>query len=532
MEQQPVFPEVEIPEMQEPDIRSRVRALCHAILILFAAYALVYALYGVFEHNGYPLIFLIGVVSLFSLTLIFGLLSGGKPGPHAIAALLFGLIAGAYPILCSGIALFGYVYLHVAALSYTYFVLALFGNHSRSMSGTLLLDLVKATFCYPFLSFASLFTALFRRSRGSKKLGRAVLFTLIGIGVALILGVIAVALLSYDPKFKAIFTFDWDWDDIPDILLRLILTVPLAALLFGAYTSSREKKLPNMNTPESAASFAARLQRIPAVVLVIPAFVLLAIYGVFFFTQWDAYVGAFSGKLPASFTAAEYARSGFFELCAVAAINALLGAALSLFMRQTERVSVVLKKLVNTLMAIATLILIATALSKMFLYIKRFDLTVMRLFASTVLVMIAIGFLASILAQWINRIRVIPILVVCTAVLLLAVPFANVRGRIAAYNVDQYLLREEQNVAGNTIDVWYLCGEVAADSLGTAGVPDAVRLLQHETESSRSGSSLCGDLRNHLKTIYTALKDRPVSERSLSDVRALAALETLFGGNS
>ena len=94
MEQQPVFPEVEIPEMQEPDIRSRVRALCHAILILFAAYALVYALYGVFEHNGYPLIFLIGVVSLFSLTLIFGLLSGGKPGPHAIAALLFGLIAG------------------------------------------------------------------------------------------------------------------------------------------------------------------------------------------------------------------------------------------------------------------------------------------------------------------------------------------------------------------------------------------------------------------------------------------------------
>lgn len=525
MEQQPIPPAV---DMQEPDLKKRILSFCHAILILLAAYTFVFALFGIFEHNGYPLIFMFGSVALFALTLVFGLLSGGKLNAHACAALLFGLIAGVYPFINGGISMFGYVYLHVLVLSYTYFVLALFDNHNRALSGGLLiLDLVKATFVYPFRSFAALFTSLFQRSKGSKKFGRGVLFVLIGVVIALVLGGIAVALLSYDPKFKELFTIDLDWDNVPEIIAKLIFTVPLAALLFGAFVSSRERKNPNMNTPENAASFGTRMQKVPAVVFVIPAFALLVIYGLFFFTQWDAYMSAFSGKLPESFTAAEYARSGFFELCAVAAINAILGVLLSLFMKQTARSSAVLKKLVNTLMAIATLILIATALSKMFLYIKRFDLTVARLLASTILVLITVGYIAALLAQWIRRIKVIPIMVACVALLLLIVPFANVRGRIARYNVDQYLERVEQNVPDNKIDFWYLCGDVAVDSLGSAGVPDAVRLWK----SGALPSDLAKQLETHLRTEYHTLLSLSMSERSLADNRALDSLRNMFGEN-
>lgn len=517
MEQPEIIPD----SIREPDLKRRILAFCHAILVLLCAYALIYALYGVFDHNGYPLVYLLGVIALFALTAVFGLLSGGKLNAHAIAALLFGLIAGLFVWINGGISLVGFAYLNVTALSYTFFVLALFGNHNRVFTGgVLLLDLVKATFVYPFLSFAALFTSLFQRTKGSRKFGRGVLFVFVGIVIALVLGAIAVALLSYDPKFKAIFTFDWDWDELPNVLVRVIFTVPLAALLFGAFTSSHKRKLPNLSTPEQAEAIGTSMRKIPAVMLLIPAAALLIIYGLFFFTQWDTYMGAFSGVLPESFTAAEYARSGFFELCAVAAINAILAVVLSLFMKQTARVSVVLKKLANTLLALATLILIATALSKMFLYIKRFDLTVARLIASTILVLIAIGYVVSLLAQWMKRVKVMPVLIVCVAALLLVVPFLNVRGRIAKYNVDQYLLREEQHVAENSIDVDYLYGE-----LGSAGVPDALRLL-HSGKLPNGSAAL---LKDHLKHLYWDLSERNVFDRSLADARALKALEEAFG---
>ena len=521
MEQQPILP---AEDLQEPAVKQRVLSFCHAILILAAAYMLIYALFGVFEHNGYPLVFLIGVIALFSLTLLFGLLSGGKLGPHAIAAMLSGLIAGLFPCINGGISLFGFVYLNVLALSYTYFVLSLFQNHNRAFSGgVLILDLIKATFVYPFLSFAALFTSLFRRSRGSRKSGHGVLFVFVGIAAALIIGGIVIALLSYDPKFKALITFDWDWDNLPNVVIKSLLTVPLAALLFGAFASSHGRKLPNMSTPEVAASVGNRMRKVPAVVFVIPAAVLTVIYGLFFFTQWDAYVSAFSGVLPSSFTAAEYARSGFFELCAVAAINAVLGILLSLFMKRNVSGEDLIKKIINTIMAIMTLILIATALSKMLLYIERFDLTVSRLTASAILILIAVGFVLSLLAQWIKQIKVMPILVVCVSVLLLIVPFVNVRGRIARYNVDQYLLRAEQQAENNKIDIYYL-----TDDLGSAGVPDAIRLWKSGVLSEPKTSSL----ENTLRTIYLRLRDLTVSERSLADVRALSALEAVFGAES
>ena len=221
----------------------------------------------------------------------------------------------------------------------------------------------------------------------------------------------------------------------------------------------------------------------------------------------------------ADFTAAEYARSGFFELCGVAFINAVLGVVMGLFMKQSDRASVLLRKLANSLLAIATLVLIATALSKMILYVQRFDLTVLRLFVSVVLVLIAVGFLTSLLSQWIKPIKVTPVLVVLVGLLLLVTPFLNVRGRIAKYNVDAYLARAEQGILSNKIDTGYLVSD-----LGSAAIPDAVRLLEsgklrpaYETRLEEQLAKHAEYLKNH-KTFL---------EQSLADQRALQALDRL-----
>lgn len=45
------------------------------------------------------------------------------------------------------------------------------------------------------------------------------------------------------------------------------------------------------------------------------------LYVLFFVSQFPYFLGGFTGELAEGFTYAEYARKGFFELCAVCCIN-------------------------------------------------------------------------------------------------------------------------------------------------------------------------------------------------------------------
>ena len=504
--------------MAEPviDTKERTLSLTQGILLLFAAFGYATALFGV-DHNCYPLPFFLGNTTLFLLTLVCGLLCGGKLNVHAIVSLLLGIVAGVCPWINGLQPLPTFVYVQMLVLAYAFLTLSLFGNHNRALSGgLLLLDAIKATFVYPFASFPALFRTLFRPSQKGERARKTALYVLLGVVIALVLGVIAVSLLSYDPAFRAIFTFQFEWNDVPLTIMKLILAIPLAALLNGSFVSSKAHKLEKMSSPESAAAVSVRVKVIPAVILMIPVAALLAIYGIFFFTQWETYMSAFSGVLPESFTAAEYARSGFFELCGVAAINAALGVVMELFEKRTGMASELLRRIANSLLALATLVLIATALSKMILYVQRFDLTVLRLTVSVLLVLIAIGFFTALVAQWIRCVRVTPVLVVLVAALLLALPFANVHGRIAAYNVDAYLARAEQGIADNQIDVAYLTYD-----LGSAAVPDAVRLLASGRLNAEDERELKASLRDRLNMLQAA---SGAWESSLADQRALKIL--------
>ena len=494
--------------------KERAVSFIHAILIFAVAYMLLVCVIGtMISDDAYPLLLMIGVCALFSITLIIGLLSGARPNAHAIAALVFGLLQGAY-VWINGVTFFPlYCVYHLLILSYAYFTLALFDRHNRTVGGgLLLLDLVKAAFVYPFVSFTAWFRTLFIHGKRNQKVGKSVLFTLIGIAAALILGAIVAMLLSFDPYFKKVITIRIDWDDAPLVILRLLFAVPLSAMLFSAFTSSKDNRVAGISARDTARNIATKMKKLPAVTLLLPVAALLVIYGLFFFSQWDTYMSAFSGVLPASFTAAEYARNGFFELCAVAFINAALGITMSLFMKDNSAVSVLLRKVANTLLSLCTLILIATALSKMILYIQRFDLTVLRLLTSVILIVIAIGFLVSLLSQWIKRIKVTPVLAVCAALILLVLPFLNVRGQIARYNVDSYLSHSGER----NIDIDYLVYD-----LGRAGTPDAVRLLD-SGKLPEEKQKMLERLLNSKRRFYENNND-PLS-MTLADYRAIQAL--------
>ena len=167
----------------------------------------------------------------------------------------------------------------------------------------------------------------------------------------------------------------------------------------------------------------------------------------------------------AGLTYAEYARSGFWQLLAVAALTfVVVGVVLAFADRQTRRDRLVLRLLLGLLCALA-FVVVVSALHRMRLYEDAFGLTRLRLLVETTafwlgaMLVLATGAVASraVLA------RVGTLAVVTTAAGLLAFSLGSPDRRVAERNVERW--RET-----GTIDTQYL------NTLSADAVPALVEL--------------------------------------------------------
>ena len=119
--------------------------------------------------------------------------------------------------------------------------------------------------------------------------------------------------------------------------------------------------------------------------------------------------------------------------------------------RKREGERGVIQKLYSTLISLSTLVLIATALSKMVLYIGSYGLTQKRVYASWLMLLLAAVFIVVLLAQFIKRIRLIPVAVALCVIFFAFVALPDVDGMIASYNVNAYLSGDLSDVDVDTI---------------------------------------------------------------------------------
>ena len=193
----------------------------------------------------------------------------------------------------------------------------------------------KADILMPFSKLSAFFTAAF--SGGRRNWLKTALLLLLGLGLALIPLLIVVNLLQYDAAFSKLLE-DIFSENLPqavfDRLLYLLLAVAMAAFLMSCLFGSREHRMSRVLDRESVAAFRIRRRFLPLIVGAAMLIPLLAVYGLFFFSQWPLYTSAFTGVLPKGYTYADYAREGFFQLCAVCAINGLLYLFVSLFTKK------------------------------------------------------------------------------------------------------------------------------------------------------------------------------------------------------
>lgn len=287
--------------------------------------------------------------------------------------------------------------------------------------------------------------ALLRSGKRSK--------ALLGILCALPVFCVVVVLLSKsDAAFEGMTSHLFA--DAGRVVSRLVLAVILFPFLlslgFSLYKTP-DKEKPAKERKGLDTSFIAAFLGL-----------LSAAYLVYLFSQLAYFVSAFSGILPKGYTFsyAEYARRGFFELCGIAAINLTLLYLTLLLSRKKDGKLPVLLRVMGTFIDVFTLFLICTAMAKMILYIRQYGTTVLRLGTSAFMLFMAVVFLVLLVRFFVSKVRVLPVAAVTAAVILLVLGIGNLPGFCARYNYTHY-----KNGDLPTVDTAYL------RKLGDEGVP-------------------------------------------------------------
>lgn len=194
-------------------------------------------------------------------------------------------------------------------------------------------------------------------------------------------------------------------------------------------------------------------------------------YLVYMLSQLAYFFSAFSGILPEGyeFTYAGYARRGFFELCAIAGINLVLIFAAIIFSKKKSTGLPGVLRGFGCFIGVFTLALIATALSKMVMYINNFGMTVLRVGTGVFMLIIAFVFVCVIIRCFTEKIKVIELAAIAAGLALTVLGTANLNAVAANYNYSAYA-----DGRLKTVDVNYLY------ELGDEGVPYLVKLLGDE----------------------------------------------------
>ncbi len=263
------------------------------------------------------------------------------------------------------------------------------------------------------------------------------------IGAIPVLFVVVPLLISSDAAFEGMFkniSFNDVWELIVTFCFGTICFLSVFSRLFTMKDAKpAEKKESTFKglEPISVSSFLG---------------VVSAVYVIYLLSQFAYFFSAFGGLLPEDFTLAEYARRGFFEMCAVCAINLFIIFLSSVLCRKNQKGLPSAVKALNVFLGVFSLILIGTAISKMVLYIDRLGMTRLRIYTSVFMVFLGIVFITVLLKLFVQRIPYMKVILVTACSILLIACLVDTDRIIANYNVNAYLSGKLDSVDVDTLE--------------------------------------------------------------------------------
>lgn len=332
-----------------------------------------------------------------------------------------------------------------------YWICLLTGNDlDKKLSAGFIGDLINQFLLVPFHNFACLFIGV-RVGAIKNKNGKHILYALIGILVFLpVLAFVINRLVVADAAFESLIgSIDLSFSaNALKYLFEIVLGIPVACYLYGLIYGNRYKRHIGHITMESLEKNMTAFRFAPGIAVYSALSALNVIYVVFFLAQLTYLFSAFGGNIPGAMTYAEYARRGFFELCTVAGINLAVITVAHFIIKQEAGKSdgkdqETKQKAPKTLRAefavlcLFTMMLIATAVSKMAMYISYYGLTQLRVYTAWFMLLLFIVFIVVGLRQFknFNGARII---IISFVIFFLALSYGNADGMIAKYNISRY----------------------------------------------------------------------------------------------
>lgn len=285
------------------------------------------------------------------------------------------------------VGLLWFFVLHLSAL------ISLVSVGKHYVSDNMPYGLLKAIFA-PFRVFFTLPVALFKPLAKFKKtdtIENNIFFVIFGIFISVPLLLIVGSLLIKDAFFlifsesflNAVAEIFADFQ-ISDYINPL--TLFMAFYIFAAFYNTESEK---------DEDYYSVTGQIPSALSSTVIIVLLLCYAVFFIAQLDGILSLLGGTIPGNISIAEFACSGFFDLCMVAVINGVVLYLANAFFPEGENNK--LTKILSVILIAATLLLIVTSFSKMLFYIISYGFTPKRFYTVWFMLLLFISFILSLI---------------------------------------------------------------------------------------------------------------------------------------
>ncbi len=340
-------------------------------------------------------------------------------------------------------------------------LVAMTGANARPLGRfSSLLDVFYAAFHRTFTQIKPVIRGLFRRREQCKKVNPAFWGVLIAIPV---LFLVVPLLSSADAAFEGLLSgFTKHIPKNSELITGLFWGLIVFVLAYAQAVSLRA------NGPRPARK--VREGNIPAAGVNGFLGVISAVYLLYLLSQTAYFFSAFRGILPKDFTAADYARRGFFEMAVLVVLNLGMAGTSNVLVRKDGKAPLS-TRLFSLFLLLFSLVLIATSFSKMVLYVGSFGLTQLRVMTSLFMLWLAVWVLSAMVTLFRPRFPHMKIAVLAALILACAASWADVNTVIARYNVTAY-----QTGKLETMDVesFYF--------LGDAAVPYASQLTEDKNE--------------------------------------------------
>lgn len=339
------------------------------------------------------------------VVLLYARILGIRPVKESWFWFVILLILGISQEIDNGMMVGRFLALLLVAAYWTFAVSGRLLDQGRT-SGWILFDGWNALGMVPFTNMDALIRVLFHQKSGDGEQDKTSLPEMkavaLGLGIAAVLLCILLPLLSgADAGFEMLTgdVADWITAHLLGFALRMCFAIPVSFYLFGLTFGGLTGRHTDYIKEDMLKKTKNQIQILPVPAAVTIFVLICGVYLLFIGLQGSYLFSALAGKLPEAFTYAEYARRGFFELCQVSVWNLCILIMSDLFTRRKDKQFMCLKGM-NVCLSVLTLLLITTAIGKMFLYISAYGLTAYRILSLTFMLWLTIIFVGWIIRQW------------------------------------------------------------------------------------------------------------------------------------